>query len=155
MNKLPVSRYCFVCGRKNPSGLHTEFFSPSPGEVETRVNLSKEFEGFPGIIHGGVISALLDEIAGRSQQTFVDRFMVTAQLDIRFRKPVLVDHPYLVRGIAGSIVGRVSKARAMILDEDGSVMAEANGVFVDLKQEQVESMQDIADYWRVYPDEEA
>jgi acyl-coenzyme A thioesterase PaaI-like protein len=154
MVKMPASRNCFVCGRENPLGLKMTFYTTKPGTVEAQINLPKDYEGFPNIVHGGILSAILDEVTGRAQMSFKDRFMVTAQLTMRFRMPVLVDQNYTVLGVAGDIKGRVSKSTGQILDMDGRIMAEADAVFVDLTQEQIDSMADASDYWKIYPDVE-
>jgi acyl-coenzyme A thioesterase PaaI-like protein len=154
MVKMPASRNCFVCGRENPLGLKMDFYTTKPGIVEAQINLRKDYEGFPDIVHGGILSAILDEVTGRAQMSFKDRFMVTAQLTMRFRMPVLVDQNYTVLGVAGDIKGRVSKSTGQILDMDGRIMAEADAVFVDLTQEQIDSMADASDYWKIYPDVE-
>ena len=130
------------------------FYTTKPGTVEAQINLLKDYEGFPNIVHGGILSAILDEVTGRAQMSFKDRFMVTAQLTMRFRMPVLVDQNYTVLGVAGDIKGRVSKSTGQILDMDGRIMAEADAVFVDLTQEQIDSMADASDYWKIYPDVE-
>lgn len=130
------------------------FYTTKPGTVEAHINLSKDYEGFPNIVHGGILSAILDEVTGRAQMSFKDRFMVTAQLTMRFRMPVLVDQNYTVLGVAGEVKGRVSKSTGQILDMDGRIMAEADAVFVDLTQEQIDSMADASDYWKIYPDVE-
>lgn len=131
-----------------------DFYTTKPGTVEAQINLRKDYEGFPDIVHGGILSAILDEVTGRAQMSFKDRFMVTAQLTMRFRLPVLVDQNYTVLGVAGEIKGRVSKSTGQILDMDGRIMAEADAVFVDLTQEQIDSMADASDYWKIYPDVE-
>lgn len=132
-----------------------DFYTTKPGTVNSKIKLPKDYEGFPNIIHGGIISAILDEVTGRAQMSLKDRFMVTAQLTTRFRSPVMVDQQYTVLGVAGDISGRVSKSSGQVLDSDGRVLAEADAVFVDLTPEQLESMGDASDYWKVYPDNEA
>ena len=63
----PNSLKCFVCGLENPYGLHLRFFDSEPGEVIAEVTVPEQFQGYPGIVHGGIIAAMLDEAAGRSQ----------------------------------------------------------------------------------------
>ncbi len=66
MQKLPGSRNCFVCGREIKS-LRLEFyFDEEAGIVQAEVNLDESHEGFPGVMHGGVIAAILDEATGRA-----------------------------------------------------------------------------------------
>ena len=68
MTRLANSRYCFVCGPENQNGLHLDMESRGKGRVNGRFNLPKKFRGWPGLAHGGIISAILDEAAGRTTE---------------------------------------------------------------------------------------
>ncbi len=58
---------CFVCGRENQIGLKAEFaLDPERRRAETRVSIGAEFQGWQGITHGGIVSALLDEICAQA-----------------------------------------------------------------------------------------
>ena len=61
----PNSNYCFVCGRQNPRGLYMKFFDDGENEVCSEYIVSEEYQGYPGVVHGGVIAAMLDEVVGR------------------------------------------------------------------------------------------
>jgi acyl-coenzyme A thioesterase PaaI-like protein len=96
----PNSSHCFVCGLANLIGLHLRFYSTEMGVVKADCIIPDQYQGYPGIVHGGVVSAMLDEAAGRSlmiNDKFPDpmkpRFMFTAHLDIRYRKNVPVGEP--------------------------------------------------------------
>ena len=102
------------------------------------VKLSKEFEGYPGIVHGGIVASLLDEATSRVQRSLKDRLLVTAQLNTRFRLPMLINTEYTLRGSAGEVKGKVSKATATIIDKEGKVVAEADAVLVDIPPEKVD-----------------
>ena len=65
--KQPNSNHCFVCGRNNPYGLHLKFYESSPGEVIVEYTVPEQFQGYPGVVHGGVVAAILDEVTGRTQ----------------------------------------------------------------------------------------
>ena len=101
--KQPNSRHCFVCGVENPIGLHLKFYETAPGEVTADLNLPNIYQGYPGIVHGGIIAAMLDEAAGRAHMGPVEapRFMFTAKLDVRYRKNVPVGQPLRLVGKAG------------------------------------------------------
>ena len=57
---------CFVCGVKNPLGLHTEFFELEDGTLAAKVTPKSCHQSYPGRVHGGVCTALLDETIGRA-----------------------------------------------------------------------------------------
>jgi uncharacterized protein (TIGR00369 family) len=153
--KQPGSKHCFVCGRENPVGLKMDFFTPEPGQARTEVTLPSQYEGYPGVVHGGIIAAILDETGGRAHMDDPRRFMVTAQLNVRYRKPVPTETPLIVIGRAGKRNGRVAEAHSEILDMDGEVLAEAELVLVDIPESQLAELDRDALGWRVYSEEEA
>ncbi len=155
MSKQPNSRSCFVCGRENLTGLNMSFYETSPGEVFADYTVSEEYQGYPGVVHGGVIAAILDEASGRSQMgPGPSRFMFTAQLSIRYRKPVPVGQPLKVLGHAGESKGRVARATGEIYGPDGLLLAQADAVLVDVPQETLTAIDPAVLGWQVYPDEE-
>ena len=65
MNKQPNSDHCFVCGRDNPRGLRMTFYDNGDDEVVSDFTIAPEYEGYPSIVHGGILVTNLDEIVGR------------------------------------------------------------------------------------------
>jgi hypothetical protein len=92
----PLNPACVVCGQENPCGLHLEF--QTDGEVSmAHWTASAGWESFKGVIHGGVICAVLDE--AMSQATIAAGYeALTAEMRIRFRKKVSVNDVLRVRG---------------------------------------------------------
>jgi acyl-coenzyme A thioesterase PaaI-like protein len=124
---------CFGCG-DNPFGLGMAL---PPGEgierYESTVTFSEHHQGGPGIVHGGVVGAALDEACGLLATWH--RFpTVTARIAIRFRRPVPINTPL-------RIVSRVTATRgrrieiAAELDEGGEVLADAEGAFLHVPLE--------------------
>ena len=66
INKQPNSRMCFICGLENPVGLHLHIYETEPGVVETTYVAPEHFQGYPGVLHGGIVGAIIDEISGRA-----------------------------------------------------------------------------------------
>lgn len=154
IQKQPGSKNCFVCGRENPVGLKLDFYTIAPGKVRVDLWVSSKYEGYPGVVHGGIIASILDETGGRAQMTDPDRFMVTAQLNVRYRQPVPTETALVVIGEAGDRRGRVSSAHSEIQNLDGEILAEAELVLVDIPEEELMGVNPEALGWRVYPDEE-
>ena len=75
---------CFVCGPRNRSGLRLRF-EREGGVVTTTFRGREEHQGFPGYVHGGVITALLDETMSRVS-LLEDRWTMTARMEVRFRQ---------------------------------------------------------------------
>lgn len=130
-----------------------DFYMPEPGTVRAEVSVPKHFEGYPGVVHGGIVASILDEGGGRSQMMDDAHFMVTAQLHVRYRKPVPTATPLLVIGTAGERRGRVAHAHGEIRAKDGEVLAEADLVLVDMPEKLMRDLDADALGWQVYPDE--
>lgn len=154
-SRQPNSRHCFVCGVANPFGLHLHFENSGPGEVTAEYTVPENYQGYPGVVHGGVVAAMLDEMAGRAHMGGdPPRFMFTARLDIRYRKNVPVGQPLRLVGKALKSRGRTATSRASVYGPDGSLLAEADALLVDLPAETLGSADIQALGWRVYSDEE-
>jgi uncharacterized protein (TIGR00369 family) len=154
VQKQPGSKTCFICGRENPVGLKLDFYTISPGIVRADLQVPAAYEGYPGIVHGGIIAAILDECGGRAQMNRPDKFMVTAQLNVRYRSPVPSKTPLVALGKAGDRRGRVSYAHSELQNLQGEVLAEAELVLVDIPDSQMAEIDPDALGWCVYPEEE-
>jgi uncharacterized protein (TIGR00369 family) len=153
MKKQANSAQCFVCGVENPHGLHMSFYTSAPGEVTAEYTVPEHFQGYPGVTHGGIIAAILDELTGRVfMQVEPPRFMVTAKLEIRYRKPVPVGQPLRLVGKSVREEGRVAYSSGQIFAQDGTLLAEADAVLVDIPRSLTEGIDPDALGWRVYPD---
>lgn len=154
--KQPNSLHCFVCGRKNPFGLQLNFYETAPGEVTAEYTVSEQYQGYPGIVHGGIVAAMLDEVTGRSLMGPGDspRFMFTGRLEIRYCRNVPVGKKLRLVGRAGKRRDRSATATGEIFDADGNLLAEAEAVLVDVPADIVNEVSLEALGWRVYPDEE-
>ena len=132
-NKQPNSAHCFVCGRENGNGLGLSFYEVGPDEVTAEVVIPSHFEGYPGIVHGGIVAAMLDEIAGRAVLVGEhEHFRLTAKLEIRYRKPVPSGERLQLRGVVERRRGRVAFALAQLNLPDGTLAAEAHAVLADI-----------------------
>jgi uncharacterized protein (TIGR00369 family) len=149
----PSSRHCFVCGLENPFGLRLRFYETAPGEVSVECAIPEEYQGYPGVVHGGVVAAILDEAAGRSQmQDDPPRFMFTARMEIRYRRNVPVGQPLRLVGKAGVSKRRTATATSAIYDQDGNLLAEADALLVNVPNDMVDGIDLEALGWKVYSD---
>jgi acyl-coenzyme A thioesterase PaaI-like protein len=151
--KQPNSKHCFVCGRENPYGLKLKFYETAPGEVEVEYTVPEQYQGYPGVVHGGVVAAMLDEVTGRVHMgADPPRFMFTARLDVRYRKNVPVGQPLRIVGHAGKSRERTAIATGQIFGPDGDLLAEAEAVLVNVPDE-IKDQVDLEELgWKVYPD---
>ena len=111
MKKQANSRLCFVCGLENPFGLHLVFYETGSREVAVDFTPPEHFQGYSGVIHGGIVASILDEAACRSLMgIFPPRFMFTAKLEVKYRKNIPIGKPLKIIGKAGKDRGRTAEA---------------------------------------------
>ena len=154
MKKQPNSRMCFICGLENPVGLHLKIYEVEPGIIETLYTAPEHFQSYPGILHGGIVATILDEISGRAQMgdPSQPRFMFTAKLEVKYRQNVPIGKPLHIMGKAGKSKGRMAESWAGIYDESGKLLAECNSLLVDIPTELVDNVDQEALGWKIYPD---
>lgn len=151
----PNSRHCFVCGVSNPVGLNLRFYESGPGEVTADYTVPEHFQGYPGVVHGGIVAAMLDEVAGRAHMGGdPPRFMYTARLDIRYRKNVPVGKPLRLVGMAGKSKRRTATASSRIYGLEGDLLAEAEALLVDVPEEMLADADLEALGWQIYSEED-
>ena len=144
---------CFVCGLENPVGLRLVFYETGPGEVTAAYAPPEQFQGFPRVLHGGIVASMLDEAGGRVVMIGDhSRFMMTAKLEIRYRRPTPLGQPLAVVGRLLRLRGRLAQAHAEIRLADGTVTAEADMTLAGLPAEQRPAADYAALGWRVYDD---
>lgn len=90
---------CFACHPDNSHGLRLKFFADDDtAEVFTRIKPEHHFNGFPGILHGGVQCALIDEVAYWAMFDRIKKIGLTAKIDLSYLKPVPMDTELVVSG---------------------------------------------------------
>jgi len=154
--RQPNSHYCFICGMENPVGLHLHIYDTAPGEVESAYIAPEHFQGYPGVLHGGIVAAIIDEISGRTHMGSdpVDpRFMFTAKLEVKYRKNVPVGRQLKIIGKAGKSRARSAEAWAGIYDaETNELLAEGNTLLIDVPAEQFDKSRLNELGWKIYPE---
>ena len=154
MKKQPNSRMCFICGLDNPVGLQLKIYELEPGVIETTYTAPEHFQGYPGVLHGGIVATILDEISGRAHMgdPSQPRFMFTAKLEVKYRKNVPIGKPLRIVGKAGKTKGRMAEGWAGIYDQEGILLAEANTLLIDVPGEVISATDYETLGWKVYPD---
>jgi acyl-coenzyme A thioesterase PaaI-like protein len=144
-----------VCGLANSFGLQLRFYESNAGEVSAEYTVPEHYQGYPGVVHGGIVAAMLDEICGRVHMGGEPpRFMYTARLDIRYRQNVPVGKPLQLIGKAGKSRGRTATSTGKILGPDGTILAEAEALLVNVPEEVVGTANLEALGWKVYEQDE-
>jgi acyl-coenzyme A thioesterase PaaI-like protein len=116
---------CFICGKKNPIGLKVEFQVDRVAlKISGVFTPKREHEGYKGILHGGLVSALLDEAMVKLLWE-AGIPSVSASLEVRLAKPAKVGEPLHISGWVDSQKGKLVFTAAKIEDASGIVLAEA------------------------------
>lgn len=150
MIKQPNSEMCFVCGRKNPIGLYMCFHDNEHDEVVSEYTVPERYQGYPGIVHGGVLAAMLDEVVARvSMIGDPHHFMMSVKLAILYRHPVPVETPLRVLGKIVRLRGRLGKAEGKIFLPDGTLACEAEMTLADIPEELLNSANLALLNWKV------
>jgi acyl-coenzyme A thioesterase PaaI-like protein len=113
---------CFACGVNNPTGLKLKF-TKDGDEARSEFALGERYEGWPGILHGGIICTILDEAIAYA--CFPQIKSVTAKAEFRFRQPAPVNVPMAVTARLVKKTRKLLTATATITLKDGTVLAEA------------------------------
>lgn len=131
-----VSRMCLVCGVENLAGLKARFFELENGELVGVFRPRAEHQSYPGRLHGGLASAILDETIGRAINVAdTHTWGVTVEFTVRFRKPVPLDREVKAIGRITKNSSRLFEGTGEIVLEDGSVAVEARGKYLKMPLE--------------------
>ena len=131
--------HCFGCGRLNPHGLRLAFYQGENGSLWAPWTPDQKHEGYTGIAHGGVITAVLDEVMAWTVYA-KEIWAVTGKINVTFRKPV-------VMGVPARAIGRIVADRGRVLEmaaalhrtEDDLLLAEATATFIRVPEDQATS----------------
>ncbi|MGQ9614785.1 MAG: PaaI family thioesterase [Spirochaetota bacterium] len=121
---------CFVCGKKNHEGMKLDFFyDEREALVFTKYRFKDFMQGFSGLVHGGFLSMLLDEVMAKAclQKGLP---AVTARFEVWFRKPVFVGEEMTFQGRVKGVRGKKIEVEALCIDGNGNKRASAMAIFV-------------------------
>lgn len=124
---------CFACSPDNARGLQLEFQQSEDGAVVAEWIPEADLEGYRGIVHGGLVSTVLDEAMAKVVAATGSEAL-TAELHVRFRQQVRSGAPAQVRGWIESRNRRLLKTEASLMGQDGEELAHAWAMFLAVKQ---------------------
>ena len=142
---------CLVCGLENEFGLYTSFYELENGELLAIFKPREEHQSYPGRLHGGIVSTILDETIGRA--IMIDHedayWGVTVEILIKFRKPVPLDQELRVIGRITRDSKRIFEGTGEVLLSDGSIAAEARGKYLKMELEKIADFDAEEQQWQV------
>lgn len=119
---------CYGCGRANPHGLRLQF--EAVGEaVQTTFTPDESHQGYPGLLHGGILTSLLDETMGYAA-AHQGAWVMTGRLDVRYLAPAPIGRAIFVTARVTRRRGRAHEIEAEARLVDGSPVARAKGLFM-------------------------
>jgi uncharacterized protein (TIGR00369 family) len=137
---LPYYRQCFVCGETRLGRLGVRFKVVN-GTVRATFTPTEKHVGFPGIVHGGIITALLDEAMVWAIYAATGQFALSAEITVRFLKPLPVGQTVEIVGYLVRKQRRIWEVASEIHDEQAIIYARAWGRFVPAPSEESEQWQ--------------
>jgi uncharacterized protein (TIGR00369 family) len=130
----PAQNRCFGCGAANPIGLQLEFFIAPDGSIHAEKTVGDSYEGPPGLVHGGMIATLLDEVMSKTVRALGIR-AVTRKMEVEYLKPV--HSQTLVRLVATLVKkdGRKHWTEGRLLDAAGTILAQGTALFIEIREQ--------------------
>lgn len=153
--KQENSKMCLVCGLKNPFGLQAAFYELENDDLLAIFKPMEEHQSYPGRLHGGIATAILDETVGRAIMIEnQDIWGVTIDFSTRYRKPVPLSDQIRVVGRIEKVARRYFEGSGEILLEDGSVAVEGRGRYLKLPLDKIADFDFDQQDWKVTPSED-
>lgn len=161
MRKQPNSYHCVVCGVRNDAGLKVVFYDTAgedgAPEVLARFTPRAIHQGYPGRLHGGLATGVLDETIGRAINAGnadgdPTVWGVAVELSARFRRPVPLEAELTARGRLTGQRRTLFEGTGEIYLPDGSVAVRVAGKYMRLPLEEISGIEPEALGWRVVPD---
>ena len=150
--KQQNSKMCFLCGLKNSFGLKGQFFELENNELVCIFKPSNEHQSYPGRMHGGIATAVLDETIGRAimmKHKDVEFWGVTIEFTTRFKKPIPLDEELRVVGRIISETSRTFEGTGELLLSNGEIAATGFGKYLRMPLNKIADFDPIEQEWKV------
>ena len=142
LQQTDLARFCYACGDLNPIGLHLRFRMEDDWAIAA-FEAQRDHQGYPGYVHGGIVSSLLDEAMGWATYGR-GIWALTGKLETRFRGIVPTGRLLEVRARISRDRGRTLDVIAELKDGDGKLLAEATGLLFRATGEQAKLIEQAA-----------
>ena len=153
--KQQNSKMCLVCGLKNPHGLKGAFYELDNNELVYIFKPSEGHQSYPGRLHGGITTAVLDETIGRAIMARSKEMMwgVTVEFTTKFKKPIPLNEELRVVGRITSENSRFFEGTGELLLPNGEVAATGVGKYIKMPLEKIADFDTDEQEWKVVPSE--
>ena len=145
------SKMCFICGLKNGSGLKASFYETENNELIALFRPTAEHQSYPGRLHGGIASAILDETIGRAILIGNSETVwgVTIELQVEYKKPIPLDVEIKVVARVTEEGNRFFKGSGEIVLPSGDVAVTARGRYLKASLEKIADFDPVENEWQV------
>ncbi len=130
--------WCYGCGGRNPEGLHIEFEIEGQ-KVTGRFVPRHVHQGWPGLAHGGIAAAALDEAMGWAMYA-AGAWAMTARLEVKYRRPLPLEEELVITAQVTRDRGRRLEAEAQIRSASGELLCGATGLFLRLPEDRTREL---------------
>ena len=114
---------CFGCGKNNPIGLKLNFQNED-GTARAEFTPGEHYQGWPGVVHGGIVVSLLDEAMSYATY-FKGVTCLTAKMEIKLKRPAMVDEPLIITSSIIKSSRKIIETKAQVCLPDGTLLAES------------------------------
>lgn len=151
VGKQHNSKLCFVCGLKNKFGIHAHFYVTENQELIALFTPSEEHQSYPGRLHGGIASAILDETIGRAILNKYETAVwgVTIDLNVKFKKPIPLNEKLKVIGRITNENNRMFEGTGEIVLKNGEIAVTAQGKYLKVPLEKITDFDKEENEWRI------
>ncbi|MBP1743934.1 MAG: uncharacterized protein H6Q58_912 [Firmicutes bacterium] len=151
VKKQRNSTKCIVCGLNNELGLKAAFYELENGELVAIFKPVEEHQSYPGRMHGGISSAILDEVIGRAILVKDESMWgVTAEISLKYRKPVPLNEELRVVGRITKDSKRIFEGTGEIILKNGDVAVSAAGKYIKMPLDKITDSEFNEDEWIVF-----
>lgn len=116
---------CFACSAGHPHGLHLRFRHTGDG-VASLCSVPENFCGFDGMVHGGIVTTLLDEASAWALMARHGKLGVTREMTVRFLKPVMTGQDLVVQACITFFDNKTALVEGTVKNGDGEILAESS-----------------------------
>jgi len=151
ISKQHNSKLCFVCGLKNAYGIKANFYVTENQELIATFTPCEEHQSYPGRLHGGIASAILDETIGRAILNKYEEEVwgVTVELNVKFKKPLPLNEELKVIGRITSENNRMFEGTGEIVLKNGDIAVTAQGRYLKIPLEKITDFDRNVNEWKI------
>lgn len=151
LQKQKNSKLCFLCGMKNSFGLHGMFYELDNNELVCIVTPKEEHQSYPGRLHGGITTAMLDETIGRAILINHDEEVwgITVEFTTKFKKPIPLNQELKIVGRITSETNRLFEGTGKIVLPNGEIAAEGFGKYLKMPLSKITDFDPVEQEWKI------